>query len=320
MSATQHGLSANDPIDDRGRSSDARVSLVALARDPSLIKGVYNTCDQWCVYCAVTDRCLAFRCTTAEDAGGVWDLGESEAHESQGRGSEPTCIGEGPVFLKALADAEDRLAPPEIEAVMSADPQRRRHVFTLDDPLERRGRAYLHLADAYLQSRPDWPPIIDWRPSGPTPLEVLTWYHVLAPARIFRAILCDTDASDGVAGRRADALAAAKVALLGIDRSLDASVVIRTTDDDPRLALLQDGLRDLRAAVETRFPDARAFVRPGLDNGRDASSFRSVCRRLWRELSTARRFRRLLHWRHEREGHSSRDVRGSHRGSGSSRG
>ena len=285
-------------------------SLIALARDPSLIENVYNTCDQWCMYCAVTDRCLAFRCTTAEDVGGVWDVGGSEARGSQ----------EGTVFLKVLADAEERLAPPEVEAVVSADPERQQKVFTLDDPLERRGRSYVQLADAYLQSRTDWPPNIDWRPSGPTPFEVLTWFHVLAPARIFRAILCATEARAGVAGRRADALAAAKVALVGIDRSLDAIISIRIADDDPRLALMQECLRDLRTAVEARFPDARAFMRPGLDDGGDASSFRSVCRRLWREVRTARRFRRLLHWRHEREGHSPRDLRGSRRGSGASRG
>ena len=32
-----------------------------IARDPTLVPGVYNYCDQWCSYCPLTRRCLAFR-------------------------------------------------------------------------------------------------------------------------------------------------------------------------------------------------------------------------------------------------------------------
>ena len=31
--------------------------------DPTLINGVYDTCDQWCMYCPVTERCLVYRCS-----------------------------------------------------------------------------------------------------------------------------------------------------------------------------------------------------------------------------------------------------------------
>lgn len=40
----------------------ADLSFVQLATDPNLIPGVYNACDQWCDYCPVTARCLAFKC------------------------------------------------------------------------------------------------------------------------------------------------------------------------------------------------------------------------------------------------------------------
>jgi hypothetical protein len=56
------------------------------------------------------------------------------------------------------------------------------------------------------------------------------------------------------------------VALIGMDRSLDALVSIAAEDDDPRLDLLQAHLRRLRREVEARFPDARRIVRPGLDD------------------------------------------------------
>ena len=39
--------------------------LLTLAKDPTLIKGIYTVCDQWCRYCAATARCLSYRCNPA---------------------------------------------------------------------------------------------------------------------------------------------------------------------------------------------------------------------------------------------------------------
>jgi hypothetical protein len=58
---------------------------------------------------------------------------------------------------------------------------------------------------------------------------------------------------------------AAKVALLGIDRSIEALATMAAEDDEPQLDSFRAQLRRLRREVEARFPSARAFVRPGLD-------------------------------------------------------
>jgi len=34
---------------------------VDVAEDRTLISGIYEHCDQWCSYCAMTARCLAYR-------------------------------------------------------------------------------------------------------------------------------------------------------------------------------------------------------------------------------------------------------------------
>lgn len=282
--------------------------LAALARDPALISGIYDTCDQWCMYCPLTDRCLAFRCTGAGEGAALWNPATAD-----GEG-----IGEGLMVFKALADAEHRRMPPEIDAALSADRERQRKVFMLDDPLERIGRGYMLLAEAYLKSRADFPPDIRWRPSGATPLEVLTWYHVLAPARVFRAILCVAEAREGVGGRHRDALAAAKVALIGIDRSLNALAALGAEGDDPRVEIMRDRLCSLRDEVEKRFPRARTFARPGLDDPAGAPARLRHFEFLWGPL---RRVRTLLHWRHERPADATPgDLRGSARGAGAPRG
>jgi hypothetical protein len=283
-------------------------SLAAPVHDRALIPAIHEACDQWCIYCRATDRCLAFQSTNAAEVGGLFDAGAASA----ATGPDGERIGEGATFLKMFADAEGRLAPPEIEAVLSGNREQLRQVFSLDDPLERLGRRYMMLSEAYLQSRPDFPPPCTWRREGPTALEALAWYHVLVPARVFRAILANADARRGVRGRAADTLRAAKVALIGIDRSARAVDDLSAIDDDPRLDLLKALLRQLREAVDARFPRARGFVRRGLDaEPLPGTPFHRGLRRL----------RRLLHWPDGRPADAaSGDLRGSARRAGPPRG
>jgi hypothetical protein len=234
--------------------------LLDLANDPTLIKGIYQTCDQWCMYCRATARCLAFRCNPTtpwmrDDAPGAHR--DDDDHDR---------LFASMLEAKFLADAEGCLAPPEVEVMLSRDRHRQRRMFAIDDPLERMGRRYMMASEAYLVARPDYPLAIAHRATGPTPLEVFVWFHVLVPARIFRALLNASDAEAGDAERRRDALASARSALVGIDRSIQALTALAAEDDDPRVEFLLAHLRRLGPALEQRFPTARAFVRRGLDD------------------------------------------------------
>jgi hypothetical protein len=133
-------------------------------------------------------------------------------------------------------------------------------------PVTRRGLAYRWLSDAYLVSHPDFPFEIRPRQSGPTPFEIFAWFHWLIPSKIYRALMSASRAArEGEEWLREDALKSAKVALIGMDRSLDALAALTMEDEDARLDLFQAHLRRLRYEVEGRFPEARAFVRAGLD-------------------------------------------------------
>jgi hypothetical protein len=244
--------------------------LMALAGDPMLIKGIYEICDQWCMYCDATSHCLAYRCCP-----GTTQM--REPHESN---DEDERLVESLIAAKRLADAEGRLAPPEIETMLSGDRERQQRMFRLDDPLERLGRQYMMTSAAYLSTRANGQHHASSSAAGPTPLEVVSWFHALVPARIFRAVLGAIEAREGVRGRHQDTLAAAKFALVGIDRSLDALRILAAEDDDPRIDLLASQLRRLGPAVERRFPAARGFLRPGLDTPVGVRSSSSLFRRL----------------------------------------
>ena len=227
--------------------------FVQVAADPTLIPGIYDACDQWCMYCSATHWCLAYRC------GPEIRSGKANVHRSLA-----DRLYEGITFLKQVAEAEGR-STPEIDAMLSDDPRKRAQLVIIDDPIERIGRRYGRLSDAYLLSRPDFPFEMRHRASGPTPFEVFAWYHQLVPGKVYRALVSAGHAARGDAGRHDDALVSAKVALIGMDRSLDALAAMAVEDDDPRLESLQAQLRRLRREVDARFPSARAFVRAGLD-------------------------------------------------------
>ena len=233
--------------------------LLTLADDPTLIKGIYTMCDQWCAHCGATAQCLAYRC----DPAAMLMAGSTGAADRYG---PPARLFDRLMTEHHLAAAEGRRVPAEIEIVLSGDRARIQRIFSLRDPLERLGGHYMMTAEAYLTTR-----AVDVRPvgaacAGPTPIEVFTWFHSLVPARIFRAIVSEMEARDGADGRHEDALATAKMALVGLDRSLEALTSLATEGDDPRLELLASLLRRLGPAVERRFRGARRYLRPGLDD------------------------------------------------------
>jgi hypothetical protein len=230
--------------------------FVKAVLDPTLIPGIFNACDQWCMYCPATARCLAYRCRPP---------GAKEEDPQDIYANIASRMLEGVQLLRNLNRAEGREIP-ELEMLMSKDPREQLCFPVVDDPLERMGRRYGKLTDAYLLSRPDFPFVMKPRPEGPTAYEVLAWYHQLIPSKIYRALASRAAAVRGEPFGDADARASAKTALIGIDRSRAAIQDMRQEDDDVRLDEIGAHLRRVARELEGRFPDARSFVRVGLDS------------------------------------------------------
>jgi len=254
-------------------------AFVDVANDPALIPGIHEACDLWCKYCPATQQCLAYRCTVATPAdphssGVVAWIGQvleclvgrgfTPRHPSTAaRGALSIVEGQpgrkGPPYEPFASGAEHPVggcaAPPIVD---------------IDDPIDRMARRYGRTVRAYLSSRPNVPPDPQRDVSRPTPFEVLAWFGELVPAKIYRALASAALAGRGNRSREQDALVSAKVALIGIDRSLEAIDRMGGGTPDQQLELLQAQLRWVRRELETRFPAARSFVRIGLD-GRAAA-------------------------------------------------
>jgi hypothetical protein len=226
-------------------------TFLAIAKDPAIIPGVHHHCDEWCDYCLVTNRCLAFKCTD-----------EHRRRHGLADG-EPTfrSLDEAVAFTRSVAEAEGS-STPELDALVAEGAE----------------RAGLHTADPLAGAALDYAqqvaigfaPIAELvarapvRRSGPEPEEVVLWYHVRIYLRLVRALVAREGRAPG-GNRMEDANGSAKLVLVAIQKSRAAIERMQANEPGEDFTGLTSALVTLERGIEERFPDARTYVRVGLD-------------------------------------------------------
>ena len=246
--------------------------LKRMAKNPDFIPGIYNYCDRWCERCAFTSRCMNFAMEQELLSGQQdQDIRNAQFWESMSEILEATA--------ELLHDlARDRGIDLN-EAMEYADPEEEHarqmagnHICTI------LARKYFKMADAGLEHaevpQEDTPVKIpgtrsvSYLPEIREAREIISWYSPLIQVKIMRALEGKAEAEEtDPDSRDSDADGSAKVALIGIDRSLAAWRVLHErvqqgVEDIREIMFL---LERLRRKVETVFPGARSFVRPGFD-------------------------------------------------------
>jgi hypothetical protein len=258
--------------------------MLAMEHESAHILGIYNYCDRWCERCAFTSRCRAY--ATETEAGvdpaasdvrnaAFWEgLGRSLLKAQQmltemarERGIDLDAImaaGEGVAEPPAVDEARRALCE---EACAYSD--RVDEWFEAAGPLlKEKGR---DLASAARMGLPGVDSLTE-ADAIHDAVEVIRWYSSLVAAKLARGAQMHAEVEDDpelTRIGREDADGSAKVALVGMDRSIAAWN--RLYDS---LASGQDGILDVlvqlarvRRATEQLFPNARAFVRPGFAPG-----------------------------------------------------
>jgi hypothetical protein len=219
------------------------------------IVGIFNYCDRWCETCRFTSRCRLFASQAEYEAAAdpaLKAVADAPPH--------PDDVRETPAWLAELIRecneaAEAALAaPPTAEPLIAPLPP-------ADANLSRRAEEYASRVMDWLQTR---------EPASPVPLtdprSTISWFCTMIASKTSRALsgLADRDFEDG---EPRDCDGSAKVALIGIDRSItawrDLVSVAAVTDHEATPYL--DELHWLRGELLTRFPRAFSFVRPGFD-------------------------------------------------------
>jgi hypothetical protein len=247
--------------------------LTEMAGNPEFISGIYNYCDRWCERCPFTSRCLVYA-QEKED--------EDDSPESRDITNEAFWRKLGSIFeeTRQLIEEWAREAGIDLTEIDEEDAgvrQKRR---------DRAARNRLAVAGKeYASSVTEWFTEFDQTISASDlemnetdaelaqqlqdAREVIHWYQYQIAVKTMRALSSRSseDELDSIEPEWRDSDGSAKVALIGMDRSISAWRIVQLClpERAELVVPLILQLEQLRQRTEKRFPKARDFVRPGFD-------------------------------------------------------
>jgi hypothetical protein len=252
---------------------------------PRFIDSIFNYCDQWCERCPLTARCRVYATeqqTKSNDASR--DIQNAAFWEHLGEQLQAAQR-----MLREMA-AEHGIDLDAVD-VEAADVDRRRRIMQAKSrELARSARQYANLAEKWFKAAK---PLFEEKQvsleshasmalPGHDPaneaqeirdaVEVIRWYQHQVEVKLTRAMHQDDEDDEHA---QYDRDGSAKVALIGMDRSVSGWLVLRrhfTEQADAILSLLLR-LDELRRRTETAFPGARTFRRPGFDDARSSLEY-----------------------------------------------
>jgi hypothetical protein len=260
-----------------------RRRLKELAQDPRFIPGVHNHCDRWCERCPLTSRCLVF---AVEQQDNAEEPASRDIRNQAFWKRLQSHLAEATEILQELM-AEHGLALDPAEVEPESERARGRVEAAAHDPAAAAARAYADAVEEWFETaasrfRERGTALEGQLELGLGPaeadvhrlqdaVEVVRWYQHQIAVKLMRAI--------GSAPREerldsGDASGSAKVALIGMDRSITAwaELLRQLPDEEDRILPLLQELSRLRREVERAFPGARVFLRPGFDTGEGPSA------------------------------------------------
>jgi len=234
--------------------------------DARYIDFISAYCDRWCERCAFTERCSLFavQCAMAmcdNDDAEAMELAVGPAPSDDGEAADT----EGSRWIEEL----NGIPPPTPAEMAEHDRQRAERDARVDGTaIVQTARAYTVLAARWLRAESD---ALKQRAPADVreALEIVEWDHFLITVKLRRALHGVDEAAHGKDLDddfvEQDVNGTAKLSLLCIERSERAWQVIARWSDNEFAAIFADQLAQLAREVDAEFPQARAFLRPGLD-------------------------------------------------------
>lgn len=248
-------------------------------KNNKFIPGIYNYCDRWCEHCPLSQRCLLY----------ARDQKRIEEHRKK---------GEDPHDWKIVMQDVKKSFEETIQLIQQSAKERGIDLEKLpaeeykppdptNHPLHKAAQRYLRMAQKFLKELRksiraegiDLSKRIEVIPGAKedvgtlreivTCYEVISWYHTLISAKIYRALCQEKGERDRelAQAEQDDANGSAKVAYESLTRSIKALQRIYEWDEDLQasaLNLLVEAER-LRRGIDKEFPGHREFKRPGFD-------------------------------------------------------
>ncbi|HSE29938.1 MAG TPA: hypothetical protein VLA93_00010 [Pyrinomonadaceae bacterium] len=252
-----------------------RRTLTELAANPDLISGIYNYCDRWCEKCQFTSRCLLYATEQedADDSPGSRDIQNAAFWQKLGRIFQET----KEMMTEWAEEAGVDLTDVDDEA---AETHLRRHDAAMRHRLAVAGERYASAVTDWFNdfaataTASDLPPDqqeVEQFEQFEEASNVIHWYQYQIAVKSMRALSSRSDEveemADQLEGFPKDSDGSAKVALVGIDRSISAwrLMQLAVPERSESIVPLIFQLERLRKRAEKEFPNARSFIRPGFD-------------------------------------------------------
>lgn len=280
-----------------------RSNLIELAGNPDFISGIYNYCDRWCERCQFTSRCFLYAQEQGDpdlDDPETRDISNEKfwrkMHAIFAETAELIAewAAEAGVDLDAV-DTTEEIAKHEREIDAAEKSELGQASRNYISAVEEWFTKELNNAKVLNHDSVSAPESGEEELTIQNAVDVIRWYQFFIAVKISRALSgadrLDLESEDdeifpdfsfdeeseddddfdydAVVDRaeRMDANGSAKVALVAIDRSISAwrslQMTLPAKADSIKPMLIH--LESLRRGMEARFPRARDFIRPGLD-------------------------------------------------------
>ncbi|MFC1820501.1 hypothetical protein ACFLZG_05400 [Thermodesulfobacteriota bacterium] len=253
------------------------------AKGKEFISGIYNYCDRWCERCPQTSHCLNY------------SMGEEYFSDPESRDIQNRVFWEKltEVFRDTIALLEEKAASEGIDLDTIDTAEFEREDLSVRNSAEnheitKAAKVYIDMVESWFDSTniirkehfEAGTGLLLNHTDGKGPemsdsddaIEVIRWYQHQIYIKLKRAISGLMEEEKETTGEliqnAKDSDGSAKIALMGIDRSIAAwSIMGRLfpSFDSNDVQTILTHLETLRRRVEQYFPDARAFIRPGFD-------------------------------------------------------
>lgn len=248
------------------------------------IPGIHYYCDRWCERCPFSHRCLKFVVTE-----------ELCDRETAARNGQTQTVFDA--LSRVFEEARRELGKAAGKAAAETDEEALRAGIAVEKRLQRRALrsgareskaalTYAHMTDEWFNNELKIPlkhvrdmekrvrqgTLSVARAKGDLVrlndcVEVIRWYQHLIYVKLCRAFSSHVE-EEGRKERQRDSDGSAKVALLALDRSMEAWGTLREMFPEKTDSVLEMlvHLDRLRRGIEAKFPKARKFKRPGFDD------------------------------------------------------
>lgn len=279
-----------------------KTQLADLADNPAFISGIYNYCDRWCERCAFTSRCFLYATEQAEPDANDPEIRDFD-NEKFWRKLHNIFSDTATMITEWAAEAGVDLDSVDVNEEMAQ--HEREMEAAEQDELSELARDYAITVQNWFRAQfgpgedlhedaiSDSEPAVE-DVSVRDAAEIIQWYQFFIAVKLTRALSRpasidedsedeevlsadfltaeETDESvdyDAVISRahRIDSNGSAKVALVAIDRSTAGwrALQLALQEKAQSIKPILLDLDRLRRLTEARFPQARDFIRPGLD-------------------------------------------------------